>query len=180
MVFKNISLLFCAVFFLAAQANAVEESLLVNHEHTQLTAEQKKARKEARAAKQSQKIYQKVKNKTWDQLSSKEKAFAKKHGIPDAATYDAWKAQQAAIAAEKKAKKELQIYAKVKDKEWSDLSRREIAYAKKNGIGSKEEYDAWKAKQALLAANPMPLVDPSLVMGDRTPASTQQGSSVKK
>lgn len=136
------------------------------HSKKNYTPEEKAAREQERKEAKAAKAYKRVKNKSWDQLSSREKKYAKKNGIPDEATYDAWKAQQAEIAATKKAAKDAaraeakkakqakenaKAYKRVKNKEWNELTSRELKYAKQHGIDSKEKYDAWKAEQASLA-----------------------------
>lgn len=132
-----------------------------------LTDEERAARAEQRQLKKSLKAYKRVKDKAWEDLSRREKKYAKKNGIETQEAYDAWKAQmaeaseqqrlareaaKAAQQAARQAKKEMKAYRRVKDKEWEELSSREKKYAEENGITSKEIYDAWKAKQAALYA----------------------------
>lgn len=111
----------------------------------------RESRRQQKLMKQQQKIYNKVKNKDWVDLTNKEKKYAQKNGITTEALYNAWKAQQAAVAKQIEVQRQQQIYQKVKDKTWSQLNKREKKFAAQNGIPNEEIYNAWKAEQAVIA-----------------------------
>jgi hypothetical protein len=130
-------------------------------------------------------VYMKVKDRSWNQLNAQEKQYAMSKGIGSEAAYNTWKTQQEArlhppvavastptpaptpvvppVPAPKPVlteaqKKELQVYNSVKDKDWDALSSREIDYAFRHGVHNRQEFEDWKLRQSILAADAPPII----------------------
>ena len=93
---------------------------------------------------QQQPMYDKVKGRSWDQLSSQEQAYAAKNGIRNADEFNTWKETHELIMNAKKQKDELAAFNKIKYKSWGELSATEKADMRRKGVANEMAFEAYK------------------------------------
>ncbi len=140
------------------QLNSHERKYLnsIGVENPEVYGSWKEERKEIETfakAEQQQPMYDKVKGRTWDQLSSREQQYARKNGIGNADQFNTWKETHELIMNAKKQKDELANFNRIKYKAWRDLTATEKADMRRKGVANELAFEAYKeaGQQKLLA-----------------------------